>query len=149
LACSTLLLATALYEDIFLPKWQTHEYVERTTASGDTVVGIADTHRIPSTIEAVLRILIPLFALAGLAAYTARLAPEQKVLNGAGASAMSALLTLSVLQFIMARKVGVSYIPRDTTVALWTAVSLSIGAAASWVFAVWWPNKSLERTREG
>ena len=148
-ACSALLLTTALYEDLFLPKWQTHELVESTTASGDVVVGIADTYRIPPKIEVVLRIAIPFFALVGVAAYVARLVARRKVLSGAGASAICALLTLMVLRFVMARRLEISYFPRATTVALWAAVSLSIGATASWLFAVWWPNKSFERTRAG
>lgn len=148
IVCAAILVLTAFYEDLFLPEWQVHEFVETKTPSGDVAIGIAHVFRIPPTIEVVLRIAIPLFSLVGLAAYVARLAPDRKVWSGAIASMVAALMTLTVLQIVIARKLDLGHVPHATTVAVWVAVSLSIGAAASWIFAVWWPDKSLERTRE-
>ena len=148
IACAATLMLSAFYEDIFLPPWQTHELVETITASGEVAVGIADTFRIPPTIEVVLRIAIPLAALLGVAAYVGRLASSHKVWKGAVASMCAALIALAVLQIVTARRLDVSYVPSAITVAAWIAASLLIGAASAWALAVRWPNRSLERSHE-
>ena len=148
IVCAAVLIVVAFYEELFLPKWQTHEITETTTPSGDVGVSIADTYRVPPTIEVVLRIAIPLLALLGVAAFVARTVTTHKVLKGAAACTCAALITLIALQVVMARRLGVGYLPSVMTVSIWVAVSLAIGAASAWAFAVRWPNKSLERTRE-
>ena len=149
IACSVVLVLSALYDVIFLPEWQSHEIIESVTPSGDVAIGIAHLYREPPLIEVILRIAVPLLALIGVAAYVARLAPRHKIWSGALASMFAALITLLVLQIDMARRLDMGYLPRASALAIWAAVSLSIGAFASWALGVWWPNKLFERTREG
>jgi hypothetical protein len=145
--CAATLLLTALYDVLFLPEWNPHEIVEEVTPDGQVVVGIAHVYRVPPMVETILRIAIPFLALLGVACYASRLVERHRVLSGAMAAMCAALITLIVLQVHTALRLDLSLIPRVTTVLIWATVSLSIGAAASWVFGVWWPNKSLERTR--
>jgi hypothetical protein len=137
--CSAAFVLSALYEDIFLPEWQTHVVVGS---------GIADTYRVPSTTEVVLRIATALIALITSAAYVARVVADHKILKGAAASVACALVVVLVLQIVIARKLGVGYVPKAFNVTSWVAVSALIGAGASWASAALWPNPSLERTRE-
>jgi hypothetical protein len=148
IACAGVLVLTALYEVIFLPEWKSHELVETVTPSGQVAVGIAHLYRVPTLLESILRIATPLLALIFVAGYFARLVPNRKVWSGAIAAMCAALITLVVLQSETARRLELGYWPWASTFAIWAAVSLSIGAAASWALGVWWPNKSLERTRE-
>jgi hypothetical protein len=147
--CSAILSLTALYDDLFLPEWNPHEIVEDVTPDGQVVVGIAHVFRVPPMAETILRIAIPLLALVGVAAYVSRLVAKHRVLSGALATMCAALTTLIVLQIHMALRLDLSVVPQATTVLIWAAVSLSIGAAVSWLLGVWWPNNSVERTREG
>jgi hypothetical protein len=147
--CAAILSLTALYDVLFLPEWNPHEITEEVTPDGQVVVGIAHVYRIPPMAETILRIAIPILALVGVAAYVSRLVVKHRVLSGALATMCAALITLIVLQIDMALRLDLSFVPRTTTVLIWASVSLSIGAAVSWLLGVWWPNNSFERTREG
>jgi hypothetical protein len=148
IACAAVLILTALYDVIFVTEWKSHEITESVTPTGDVAIGIAHLYREPPLIESILRMAVPLLALILLAAYVARSVAHRKILSGAVASMCAALITLVVLQFDMARRLQIGYVPGVNSIVIWATVSLFIGASASWAFGVWWPNKSFERTRE-
>ena len=146
--CAALLVLTALSDEIFFSDFPAYEAIESESPSGELIViGDAHLYRIPSPTEVLLKTAVPLFALIGLAAYVASRVAVRKVLAGTAASGFAALIAIAV-QCIMAQNFGVSRIPPASTLVVWSAASLAIGAAASWATTVWRPNKSLERTRE-
>jgi hypothetical protein len=146
-ACTTVLIVTALSDDIFFSDFVAHESIETISPSGEVeVIGDAHFYRVPSTLEVVLRVAVPLLALFGVATYAASLSAGRKVWASISASVGAVLVSFIVVD-VMARTLGVGYIPTAKTVAIWSGVSLSLGGAAAWG-AARWPNKSLERTRE-
>jgi hypothetical protein len=147
-ACAALLVMTALSDEIFFSDFPMYEAIESESPSGELIViGEAHLYRIPSMTEVVLKVAVPLFALIGLAAFVSSRVAVRKVWAGTAASGFAALIAIAV-QCVMAQNFGVSRIPPASTLAVWTATSLAIGAAASWAMTFWRPNKSLERTRE-
>jgi hypothetical protein len=138
-----------MWDDIFFADFKSYEVIETTLPSGDVVAtGVAHIFRTPSALEATLRIATPIFALAGVGAYVAFLVPRRKVTVGGFASALGAFIAISVAQFLSGYRF--SGLGRYVVILLiWSAVAFGIGVLASWAATVWWPNKSLERTREG
>jgi hypothetical protein len=146
-ASCALLVLTALSDDIFFSDFVDWESIETISPSGEVeVIGDAHLYRIPSDLELVLKIAVPLFALIGVAAYVASRVAVRKVVAGAAASASAALFAL-IIQYAIEDNLDVLFVRHATTIATWSGASLAIGAASSWIAAVWWPNTSLERTR--
>jgi hypothetical protein len=148
-AGAALIVLTAFADDLLRPDYKSH-HVETIGSPSGEIEGVSmyDTQPVRSTIEVILLIAIPILSLGGSGAYLASLVPNRKVWVGGGASACGALIALMAIQAVMARRLGVGYAPGAITAAIWGVVSFAIGAGFSWVNAVWWPNKSLERTRE-
>jgi hypothetical protein len=148
--CAAVIVLSALADDIFFSDFKHYELVEHRSPTGEpNGAGIVHYYRTPSTFEAVLRITGPLLALVGVAVYVASLRSTRKVRAGAIASVVGAFVALVVIQYFMAPSWRQGYFPHPMNLAIWGAVSAAIGAGSAWVSGVWWPNKSLERTREG
>jgi hypothetical protein len=127
------------YDDIFFADFKGYVELEH---------GVAHVQRESPLIEVILRVGFLLLAFLGVAAYVGRIVPASRVWKGAAASMCVALITLAAISIYEARSGGLDYFLSAKTIVVWIVVSLSLGAATAWVSAVWWPNKSLERTRE-
>jgi len=149
LLCAAFILLAAFSDEILRPGYQAHHAETIRSPTGEIVgVSIYDIQPVRSTIEVVLAIAIPFLSLAGVAGYVASRTQRRKVLAGGGAAVCGAWIALMVIHVVMWRTLGQSYLPGILNVVGWSVVAFAIGAPAAWATAVWWPNKSLERTRE-
>ena len=143
-----ILVATALSDGIFFSDFVTHQSIESISPSGEVeVIGDAHLYRVPSELENLLKVAVPLLVLLGVATYTASLFEGRKVWAGISAAVGTALLSFIVVA-VIARTLEMGEMPAAKTVAIWTGVSIVLGGAAGWA-AARWPNTSFERTREG
>jgi hypothetical protein len=125
-----------------------HQSIESISPSGEVeVIGDAHFYRVPSKLENILKVAVPLLVLLGVATYTASLFEGRKVWAGISASVGTVLVSFIVVS-VIARTLGMGQMPAAKTVAIWTGVSIVLGGAAAWA-AARWPNTSVERTREG
>jgi hypothetical protein len=148
--CSALLLLAAFADAFVRPDYQAHHVETLRSPSGEIEgVSIYDIQPDRSTIEVILTIAIPLLSLAGAAIHVASPVERRKVVVGGGASACVALIALTVIHSFMWRRRDAGYFPGLINIVGWSIVSFAIGAGACGATARWWPNKSLERTREG
>jgi hypothetical protein len=146
--CAALILLSAFSDDFVRPDYQWHHAETIKSPSGEVVgVSMYDTQPQRSVLEIVLIVAIPILALAGAGTYVAALAPRAKVRWGGAAASCGALASLVVIHMIEWRKPG--DFPSITTALVWAILGFSVGAGAAWAAAKWWPNTSLERTREG
>jgi hypothetical protein len=99
-------------------------------------------YRVPTAAETAISIALMVVALAGVSLLAARLSSQHKIVSGTVAAVISATLTLSVLA-VMAQRM-----PQAQTICIGILGAAVVGIAAAWLSARWWPNKSLERTRE-
>jgi hypothetical protein len=138
-----------MWDDIFFADFKSFELIETKMPSGEmAVTGIAHFYRTPSIPEVVIRIAIPFFSWTGVAAYVAAVVSSRKIRAGSLAAACGTFIAFGIIQFYIAHKVGDAYRFHPINLAIWGVVSLAFGAIVSWVAAVWWPNKSLERMRD-
>jgi hypothetical protein len=99
-------------------------------------------YRPPTTGELSLSIALSVATLSGVSILVARYAATRRLLTGTSAAVASAVLAL-VVATVTAQK-----LPRPQTIFIGTIGSLAVGMAAAWIASRWWPNKSLERTRD-
>ena len=147
--CIGLCLFNLSYDDIFHGDFKGYAEVDVVTPLGERSTGIAHFSREPPVFEVILRVAIPVLSFLGIGAYVARVVTTRKVWSGAIASMFVGLLTFTLLWSNVAAALDEIYVPNALSMVAWISVSLSLGAASAWLAAVWWPNKSLERTREG
>ena len=121
-------------------------------ANSDDAVGPYTIHhcfRVVPAIERVIKVVTAMIAFSGLAYVSVSAARRAKVLVGAGACAASAVSAWLVLSYVHGRVLGTWLVPALLPFVTVCAIAGAFGTLASWAFARWWPNKSLERTREG
>lgn len=102
----------------------------------------------PTPVEVALKLAISLLSIAGAAALVAKATPKRKILAGATAAALSALVGLTTLQAVSVQVFDVGYLPPVEEVAIVGVAFFLFGALVGWVLQRWWPNKLLERTLE-
>jgi hypothetical protein len=103
----------------------------------------------PSRLVAVLKLAISLLAIAGSAVLAAMTVQKSRVIIGAAAASLCSLVGLSARHVVFAQTFDVGFAPSLSAVAIVACVFFLFGALVVWGMARWWPNKSLERTREG
>lgn len=139
-----------MWDDIFFADFKSYEMLETKLPSGEVVAtGVAHLFRTPSTLEAVARIAAPFLALAGVGAYVALLVSDRKIAVGGLASAFGAMISISVVQGLIGNRLNSGTGRYLMLLIIWGGIAFGIGVLAAWTATVWWPNKSLERTREG
>jgi hypothetical protein len=149
-AGAALVLLSAFSDSIVRPDYVWHHAETIRSPSGDIEgVSMYDTQPIRSTFEVIVLIALPLLGLAVAAVYLASRVSTAKVVVGGTASACVALISFGVIYSVEWRKPGEAYFPAVMNALVWVALGFVVGAVASWVFVRTWPNKSLERTREG
>jgi hypothetical protein len=96
----------------------------------------------------VLKLMVSLMAIAGAAVLATRAATRFRVTSGAVAAAFCSLFGLFAVNAVAAQtfKGGIS--PSLEAVVAFACTFFLFGVLVSWVAARWWPNTSLERTRE-
>jgi hypothetical protein len=98
--------------------------------------------------EYVLKIAAALLTLLWTASVAIRSFPGRKVIASAIACALSGVVGEFFLSVALAPVFG-RYEFSIAGMAIWGTVTALIGALAAWCVGRWWPNTSLERTREG
>jgi len=98
---------------------------------------------------AILKLVFSLLAIAGAAVFTAKRASRLKVIAGATAASLCALVGLQARHAVDAQVFDVGYVPSLLAVAIVGGLFFLFGALVAWGTERWWPNKSLERTRGG
>jgi hypothetical protein len=102
----------------------------------------------PPPLVVALKLAISLLAIAGPAVLAARAAPAFKVIAGAVATSFSSLFGLLARHAVMAQTFDVGSMPSLNVVAIVGCIFFLFGALVAWATARWWPNNSLERTRD-
>ena len=149
--CAAVLAITVLWNDLPGSSPDCPGYELPPISSAD-VVGpyvLVDCFREVSLSERVVKLLVALIALSALAVYVSTVIPSPKVWPSAVVCALSAVIAVFPVAFAYPNEFG--WWPTPDPIALLTigVVSALLGALASWAAVKWWPNKSLERTREG
>lgn len=101
----------------------------------------------PSTAELALKLAVALLSITAVAVIVARVTLRRKVVAGAAAAALSALVGLTTLQAISGQVFEVSYVPPVEAIATVGIAFFLYGGLVGWGTQRWWPNRSLERTR--
>jgi hypothetical protein len=110
---------------------------------------IAHCFATPPIVDLVSMVAVPLLGLAAIVALAATALPSYKIAAATAASALSVLLGLTVFQTAVAQALGIGWmLPESAEIKVGPA-SLAFGVLVSCVSLKWWPNNSLERTREG
>jgi hypothetical protein len=109
---------------------------------------IVDCSRVVPISERIVKVLIALLALSGVAFVANSVVAKGKVLTGATACAATAVLALVSLSFVYADVRGELSFPHPVAILTFGITSAIIGAVASWALTKWRPNNSLERTRD-
>jgi hypothetical protein len=103
----------------------------------------------PPLLVVILKLAISLMAIAGAAVLATRAAPKLKVTIGAFAASFCSLFGLFAVNAVVAQTFTVGFAASLEAVVTVACLFFLFGASVAWVTARWWPNKSLERTREG
>jgi hypothetical protein len=111
--------------------------------------GLGTCLRGPPMPVVLLKLAIAFIAIAGVAALAANASRKRRRIAGGGAAALSALAGLVTVQAVSAQVFDVGYFPSADAVAIVGTTFFLFGAAVVWGLDTRWPNKSLERTREG
>jgi hypothetical protein len=101
-----------------------------------------------SITEIMLKFTIALFAVAAAAVIAARAASNYKLTVGASVAALCALVGFVTIQAISRQVFAVAYLSPLDEMAIVGCTFFLFGALVVWATQKWWPNKSLERTRE-
>jgi hypothetical protein len=127
----------------------TLEYVGEPTPGIERPLAIVHYYRQPPPYEIALKIATSLVVLMSVAAIAAAQSPRRKIAIGAMAAALVALTVTFALRVIAAPTLQISYVPSLGALATNAAFGSVLGAFAAWAYGRWWPNKSLEQTRDG
>jgi hypothetical protein len=109
---------------------------------------IAHCYATPPILYLVSMVAVPLLGLAAIVALAATAIPRYKFAAAAAASALSTFLGLTAFQPAVAHALGVPWMIPESAAIIVGPASFVFGVLTSWVSLKWWPNKSLERTRE-
>ena len=149
-AVAAVLLSLSALWDVFVTPSPSIECFESSPEPGAVpACGIAHYYHDPSVAEIAIRISVAILALIGVAAVSTRSVANSSILVGTAAAIATGLLALAVL---VALTVGSGHIDLKWTslaAASVCGVCLVLGLTTSHITSKWWPNKSLERTREG
>ena len=96
--------------------------------------------RQPSTVERILKVTISLFAVASIAVLAARAARKRKIIAGATAAALTALVGLVTFQAILTQVFTVGFVPPVEAIVAVGGVFFLFGALVVWVTQTSWPN---------
>ena len=96
----------------------------------------------------VLKLAVALIAIAGAAVFATRAAPKLKVTIGAAAASFCSLCGLLAINAVAAQTFKGGIAPSPEAAVVVACTFFLFGALVAWVTARWWPNNSLERTRE-
>jgi hypothetical protein len=99
--------------------------------------------------ERIIRISVAVSAVCALAMFSAWRLPRAKVVLSAAACTVSAWIALGSLFLAIYDAFGEVRLPSLAGLLLAGMPTATLGAVVAWAFLRWWPNKSLERTREG
>jgi hypothetical protein len=110
---------------------------------------IAHCFATPPILYLVSMVSVPLLGLAALVALAATAITSYKIAAATAAAALSAFLGLTVFQTAVAQALGIGWMLPESAAISVGPTSFAFGVLVSWVSLKWWPNKSLERTREG
>ena len=150
LACAAILSIAVLWNE--MPGSVVHcSDDEPTELSSDGSVkpyGIAHCFRIVPMAERIAKVAVSFFAFVALAYVVNKATPRSQIWTSAGLAMASAVIVLAVLGYLHGRVFERWLFPNLVALLVICAVTGSIGAGASWALSKWWPNKSLERTRE-
>jgi hypothetical protein len=102
----------------------------------------------PSPLIVVLKLLVSFLAAVGAAVLAAKTSPKLRIVAGATAATVIAMVWLAARQTIEAQVFDLEYRSRLEAVAIVGGLSFLLGALVAWGTQRWWPNKSLERTRD-
>ena len=102
-----------------------------------------------SKLDYVVKLAVALLSLVLTAAVTSRVVARHKVLAAAMACAASGAIAVFILSCLVAYTFGNYRGPDPIALITVSIVTGIVGALAAWCVVRWWPNKSLERTREG
>ena len=103
----------------------------------------------PSRLVAVLKLVVSLLAIVGASVYVATTALRFRVIGGAAAASLCSLLGLLAQYAVISQTFDEGLKPWLSAAAVVACVFFLFGALVAWVSTRLWPNKSLERTREG
>jgi hypothetical protein len=103
----------------------------------------------PSAFVLIANVTPPLLGLAAIAALAATALPSRKIVAGLSASALVALLGLTVFRAPVAEALGVPWMRAESAETIVGPAAFLFGALVSWASLKWWPSKSLGRPREG
>jgi hypothetical protein len=127
----------------------TLEYEGEPALGVERPLAIVHYYREPPPYEIAVKIVTSLLVLMAVAAIAAAQTQRRKIAVGAMAAALVAFAVTFALRAIAAPTLQISYFPSLSTLAVNAAIGALLGALAAWAYGRWWPNKSLERTREG
>ena len=99
--------------------------------------------------EYAVKLAVGLLSLMSVAAVAVKAFPIRKVLAASLACALSGAAGLFLLSAAIARIFGQYKFPDLLALVAVSTITGVVGALAAWGLGRWWPNKSLERTREG
>jgi hypothetical protein len=104
--------------------------------------------RRPSAVVIILKLTISFFAVAAVAVLAAMMASKRTLIAGGTAAALSGLIGLTTVQALSAQVFDIGYLPTLDAAVIVSLVFFLFGAFVVWGWRKWWPNNSLERTRE-
>jgi hypothetical protein len=96
-----------------------------------------------------VKLAVGFLSLTSVAAVAVKAVPIRKVLAASLACALSGAVGLFLLSGAIARIFGQYKFPDLLALVAISTITGAVGALAAWGLGRWWPNKSLERTREG
>jgi len=102
----------------------------------------------PSALISMVQLAIAVLALATVAVLASQMVSRRQWLVGALAAAASAWVGLLAMQIVKAQIFKVDYLQFLAASAVVWLVFFAFGAVVVWAWRKWWPNSSLERTRE-
>jgi hypothetical protein len=144
LACATVLVCcVCFFRSSSAEAVPNPEYVENSPDTVTLPYLLVHGYFPPSTAEIVMRLAVGLTSLVAAAMVASRLFASRKLLTGAAVAAASATLAFLFLCAVAGR------MPRSLVYYFALAASPIVGVPAALVAARWWPNTSLERTRDG
>jgi len=111
-------------------------------------LAIAHCYASPPILYLVSMVGVPVLGLAAIVALAATALPSHKFVAAAAASVLSTLLGLTAFQPVIAVALGVPWMRAESAAIIVGPASFFFGLLMSLVSQRWWPNKSLERTRE-
>jgi hypothetical protein len=102
-----------------------------------------------SNLDYSVKVAVALLSLLLAAAVTSRVVARRKVLAAAMACAASGAIAVFILSGLVAYTFGNYRGPDSIALITVSIVTGIVGALEAWCVVRWWPNTSLERTREG